>query len=112
VAVGALVGSWFIEKDGFAVDHLRFLVTFVTKNVRVASRKREVRARVVIKSGRNPSLDVVALRTAGLPCLGELRSVRVGMAIFADLRRSFELRLVGARRLFVTGAAGDCAVCA
>jgi hypothetical protein len=49
VTVGALVGSWFIEKDGFAVDYLRFLVTLVTKNVRVASRKREVRARVVIK---------------------------------------------------------------
>jgi hypothetical protein len=49
----------------------------------------------------------VALRTAGLPRLGELRSMRVGMAIFASLRCPFELRLVGARRRFVTGAASN-----
>jgi len=112
MTVCTFVRRWFIEKDRFAVNHSRFLVTFVAGDLRVASRKREVRSRVVIKSGRNPALDVVAVPATGLTSLCELGSVRIRVAVFADLRGSLELSLAGAGRGFVTCGAGNGAMCA
>ena len=52
----------------------------------------------------------MALRAGGFPGLCELRSVRVGMAILANLRCPFELRLVRTGRRLMTGTAGNCPV--
>ena len=49
MTVGTFLRRWFVKKDRFAIDHLRFLVTFITKNMRVTSGEREVRARVVVE---------------------------------------------------------------
>ncbi len=70
----------------------------------MASGEREVRTGVVIKRGRDPSLDVVALCTTGLAGFRELGPMRINMAILADLRSSLKLHLARTRRGFVAGA--------
>jgi hypothetical protein len=85
VAIGALDRRWFIEKDRFALDNSRFPMTFVTRNFRMSAREREMRAGVVIKSRRNPTLDIVTLRASGLSRLRELGSVGLKVAVLTNL---------------------------
>jgi hypothetical protein len=105
MAVGTPIRRWLVEEYRFVANHPRFFVTFVTENFRVASGKWKVCACVVIKSGRNPALDAVALCATGLPYFSELIAVRFHVAILADLRSSLKLRLVGPTWSFVACAA-------
>lgn len=95
VTVCTLVRRWFIEDYRFVFNYSQFLVTFFTRNFRMATCKWEVRPGVVIKDRGNPALDVVALRAAGLTSLRELGTVRIRVAVFADLRGSLELSRAG-----------------
>lgn len=85
MTIGAFDRCWFIEKNRFAVEHFRFPVTFVTRNVGMATGKRKVRPRVVIKRGRNPALNVVAHGASSFAFLRKLGAMDIGMAVLADL---------------------------
>jgi hypothetical protein len=106
VTIGAFDWRWLIEKDRLAVHHFRFPVTFVTSNIRMASRKRKMRSRVVIKRGGNPALNVVTTGAPSFVVFRKLGSMDIHVAVLADLRRSFELNLAGARQGFVACPAG------
>lgn len=77
-------------------------------HIGVASGQRELSAFIVVKRGRGPPLVHMAISALGDPVLGsKLASVRVRVAGFAILRRSFELNFVGAGECFVAFVAGD-----
>jgi hypothetical protein len=101
MTVGTVIRGWFVEKNRSTGNHFRYFVTLITKNFGMTSSQREVRTGVMIKGRGNPSLDVVTIRAMSLAGLGELGSMGLHVAAFADLRCSFELGLVGTERGFV-----------
>jgi len=110
MTIDALDRSWLIEKNRFAVQHFCFPVTFVTRNIRMASGERKVRPGVVIKRGGNPALNVMACGASSFAFFRKLGSMDIHVAVLADLRRSFELNLGGAGGSFVACAAGNSAM--
>lgn len=102
---GTFERRWLIEKNWLVINDFYLFVTLIARNLCVASGQRQVRARIVIKRRRDPSQNVVALRATSLSPFCELPAMGLDMAVFADLRCSFELRLMRAGRSFVACAA-------
>lgn len=91
MAVGAFVGSVFVEDDEPIADRPGLCMALRAGDVGVASGQGEVRAGVVIEDGRNPSVGVVAIGAVGFAVFRDkLRIVRVEVASFALLRSAFE----------------------
>lgn len=106
MAIGAFNRRRLIKQNGFAIENFRFPMTFVTSNICMSAGKSKVGPGVVIEGGRNPALNVVAAGAASFAVFHKLSSMNVRVAVLADLRRSFELDLTGARQGFVACAAG------
>ena len=82
-------------------------MAFVASHAFMAALQGEMRPGVMVEGGRHPALRVVAVRTRGLPGLGELAVVRIFVTILADLRRVLELYFLFADRRLVTITALD-----
>ena len=77
----ALEWRGIIKSDWFVAHEFHERVTLVTLHARVTSRERHLRALVVIKSGRNPALRIVAGFARRLSCaILELSAMRLHVA--------------------------------
>jgi hypothetical protein len=91
VTISAFVGHLFVNHDHLVGYQIGLRMALGAFDVGVAAGQRQMRSRVVIESGRDPSLRVVAIAAMGLPVFcDELPVMRVLVAIFALLRRAFE----------------------
>lgn len=81
-------------------------VALGARHIGVAPCQRETRAGVVVKRGRSPPLNMVAIRAVRLTIFfrNELASVRIGMAGLTLLWSAFEPRFVGGGGLVALAA--------
>lgn len=85
MTVGTFGEDLLVDNDRIAVNENRFFVTHVTSNFGVPALKRKVRARVMIKNGRNPALRIMTIRAGGLPGFCELPRMSIFVATLAIL---------------------------
>lgn len=100
VAVRTLVRRVFVNHNFFLANRSRLRMAFAAVDIRMSTRQRQVRLRVMVKCGGHPTLHIMAFRAMRLIVFGqELSIVRVLMAGLALLRRAFESRFGSRSRL-------------
>lgn len=106
VAIGAFRRRLLVNDVRLAVYFARLLVAILTTHICVPSLKRKFCPHIMIKSRRHPALRGVTISARRFPCRRKLPGVRILVAVFANPRRAFELRRVGAGGDLVAGPAG------
>ena len=102
MAIRAVLWRGFVEQNRLALDFALQGVAHRAAHICVAACQRELRALIVVKRGRGPPLIDMAISTLCDSVLGhKLAAVRIRVAGFAILRRSFELNIVGAGKHLV-----------
>ena len=111
MAGGALLRSWFVEQNRFAIDLAHQLVAIGAFHVRVHTLQREGGAPVVIKERRSPLGAVVALGARRDVSPRELLAVRIFVALLALFGCGFKVDVhhcgFEIRRLVAIDARGD-----
>lgn len=85
MAVRTLRRRLLINDDSFASNRASLRMTFVTRDIGVAALQGEMRPRIMIESGGDPSLRIVTIRARGLPGLCKLPRMRVLVTILTNL---------------------------
>lgn len=108
MTIRTFFGRWLVEQNLLPLGLALQGVTHGAFDASVTSLQRKLSAFVVIECRWRPLLDHVAIRASGNPGLcGKLRAVRVAMARFAILRRSFELNFIGTLNYLMAVTARD-----
>ncbi len=93
MARGAILGRRLVEEHGLASDKLRRLVTFRAADVLMSPAQWELRSPLMIEERGLPFHAVVTFNTSGDSRLRELLPVHVFVALLANGRRGFEVRV-------------------
>ena len=93
VAGYAILGSGLIKQDPFCPNFLERFVTFAAFHVLVSTPQGEGSPLIVVKQGRLPLHAVVAIRARRRVTLGELLSMGVLVALFAEHRCGLEVHI-------------------
>lgn len=83
MAGGTLLGSWLIEEYLLVIHGFKQSMTPLAANILVDSFERQRRL-AVIEKRRLPLVRVVAVGAVRVPCFGELRRMRIFVAVLAN----------------------------
>jgi hypothetical protein len=111
VAVRAFRGRLRIDDHRSPFDRAGLRMALVAGHACMLPSQGEARPGIVIESRGNPALGIVAVGTGGLTSLRKLAGMGVFVAVLTNLRRTFELHLLGSDRCLVTSPASRRAVC-
>lgn len=91
MAGDAILRRRFVEEHGFGIHSLGQLVTVATLHVLMCATKREHGSLLVVEERRLPLHAVVAVSTGRSVTFGELLSMNVFVALFAQQRCGLEI---------------------